>query len=231
MLASRALIRQSLRDSVWKAYRGDAVLGPDDLNIGPHSVDVSLGGKFMIQRQYRTDMGQGDKIHVRDMQIDPYKTLDCQGFEYKEFEAEKVTLQPGDFLLGFARERFDCKAPVPVEVGHGRDCGPVTTNFAFTQIYDGRSTMGRLGVMSHVTAGYGDYGFDGNFTLELANVGNAAVVLHAGMRIGQVSFHGILGSILGAPAMYAGAYQHHINRPFAPVTGRDRFVSPGDPLH
>lgn len=218
MLASRALVKSALNSGAWKAWRGDREISSHDLNIGPHSVDVSLGNVFMRQE---TKPGYGGLL-------DPRVPLDDQGVVYQRFVAEDVVLCPGDFLLGFARERFDCTKPLEIELGKGKDCGAIEANFVFTQHYDGRSTMGRLGILSHVTAGYGDYGFNGNFTLELANVGTRPVKLYAGMRIGQVSFHGILGSLFGTPTMYSGAYQRQENEPVAPVLGRERFACPGE---
>jgi dCTP deaminase len=53
---------------------------------------------------------------------------------------------------------------------------------------EGKSTLGRLGLMIHSTAGYVDPGWDGELTLELSNVATLPIVLHPGMRIGQMSF-------------------------------------------
>ena len=53
---------------------------------------------------------------------------------------------------------------------------------------EGKSTLGRLGLMIHSTAGYVDPGWDGELTLELSNVANLPIILHPGMRIGQLSF-------------------------------------------
>jgi dCTP deaminase len=53
---------------------------------------------------------------------------------------------------------------------------------------EGKSSIGRLGVLIHVTAGYIDPGFRGTITLELANLSNYPVILHAGMFIAQLSF-------------------------------------------
>jgi deoxycytidine triphosphate deaminase len=231
MLASRALIRSALGCGDWTAWRGDKKLSAHDLNIGPHSVDVSLGNVFMRQKLTRKPEVAPFAVHRHPehrTHIDPRVPLSDQGIEYDRFETDEVVLKPGDFLLGFARERFDCTKPLEIELGRGKDCGSIESNFVFTQHYDGRSTMGRLGILSHVTAGYGDYGFTGNFTLELANVGELPVILYAGMRIGQVSFHGILGSLFGTPTMYSGAYQRQENEPVAPVLGRERFACPGE---
>lgn len=51
---------------------------------------------------------------------------------------------------------------------------------------EGRSSMGRLGLAAHVTAGFIDPGFSGHITLELVNHAPRPLVLHAGMRVGQL---------------------------------------------
>ena len=53
---------------------------------------------------------------------------------------------------------------------------------------DGKSSLGRLGLVVHQTAGVVDAGFDGHITLELANVANLPITVYPGMRIAQLSF-------------------------------------------
>ncbi|HWH36692.1 MAG TPA: dCTP deaminase [Candidatus Limnocylindrales bacterium] len=53
---------------------------------------------------------------------------------------------------------------------------------------EGRSSLGRLGLLIHSTAGYVDPGWKGNLTLELSNVANLPIALYRGMSIGQISF-------------------------------------------
>jgi dCTP deaminase len=53
---------------------------------------------------------------------------------------------------------------------------------------EGKSSLGRLGLLIHSTAGYVDPGWKGNLTLELSNVANLPIALYKGMRIGQISF-------------------------------------------
>lgn len=52
----------------------------------------------------------------------------------------------------------------------------------------GRSSIGRLGIIVHATAGFIDPGFEGQITLEMTNVANIPIALYPGMRIGQISF-------------------------------------------
>ena len=60
---------------------------------------------------------------------------------------------------------------------------------------EGKSSLGRVGLLIHSTAGYVDPGWQGRLTLELSNVANLPVTLYAGMKIGQLSF-----AILSTPA-------------------------------
>ena len=100
-------------------------------------------------------------------------------------EADSLILYPGDFVLAHTVER-------------------VRIPPSLVAVVDGRSSLGRLGVMVHVTAGYIDPGFEGQITLELFNVGSLGVELFAGDRVCQIRFHK-----MSSPAKkpYAGKYQ------------------------
>lgn len=84
-------------------------------------------------------------------------------------EGDAFVLHPGQFALGTTLERV----AVPDDV-----LGKL----------EGKSSLGRLGLMIHSTAGYIDPGWDGQITLELSNVANLPILLRPGMRIGQISF-------------------------------------------
>ncbi|MEX0664006.1 MAG: dCTP deaminase [Acidimicrobiia bacterium] len=53
---------------------------------------------------------------------------------------------------------------------------------------DGKSSLARLGLLTHVTAGFVDAGWDGHLTLELSNVATLPIAIYPGMKIGQISF-------------------------------------------
>jgi len=90
--------------------------------------------------------------------------------ELIEIDADGVfMLHPGEFVLGSTLERVG----VPNDL-----VGRV----------EGKSSLGRLGLLIHSTAGFIDAGFDGHVTLELANVANLPITLYPGMKIGQISF-------------------------------------------
>jgi dCTP deaminase len=78
-------------------------------------------------------------------------------------------LHPGEFVLGSTIERV----ALPDDLV-GR--------------LEGKSSLGRIGLLIHSTAGFVDAGWDGQLTLELSNVASLPVTLYAGMKIGQISF-------------------------------------------
>jgi dCTP deaminase len=84
-------------------------------------------------------------------------------------DEEPFVLHPGEFVLGQTLERV--KLPNDV-VGR----------------LEGKSSLGRLGLLIHSTAGFVDAGFEGNLTLELSNVANLPITIYHGMPIGQISF-------------------------------------------
>ena len=82
---------------------------------------------------------------------------------------EPFILHPGEFVLGQTLEWTE----LPIDL---------------VARLEGRSSLGRLGLLIHSTAGYVDPGWKGNLTLELSNVANLPIALYFGMKIGQISF-------------------------------------------
>jgi dCTP deaminase len=78
-------------------------------------------------------------------------------------------LHPGEFVLGQTLER-------------------VTLPDDLVARLEGKSSLGRMGLLIHSTAGFVDAGFSGNLTLELSNVANLPITIYHGMPIGQLSF-------------------------------------------
>ena len=78
-------------------------------------------------------------------------------------------LHPGEFVLGSTLESVGLPADLVARI-------------------EGKSSLGRLGLLVHATAGFVDAGFDGYLTLELSNVANLPIALYPGMKIGQISF-------------------------------------------
>jgi len=83
---------------------------------------------------------------------------------------EPFILHPNEFVLGQTVEWLELSDDV-------------------IALLEGRSSLGRLGLLIHSTAGYVDPGWKGNLTLELSNVANLPIALYPHMKIGQLSFH------------------------------------------
>ena len=79
-------------------------------------------------------------------------------------------LHPGEFILGSTKE----KVTLPLDVAAK---------------LEGRSSLGRLGLIVHATAGYVDPGFCGWLTFEIANISKLPIRMYAGMRIAQIVFY------------------------------------------
>lgn len=82
---------------------------------------------------------------------------------------EPFILHPGEFVLGQTLERVRIPDDIVARL-------------------EGKSSLGRLGLLIHSTAGFVDAGFEGNLTLELSNVANLPITIYHGMLIGQLSF-------------------------------------------
>lgn len=89
----------------------------------------------------------------------------------EEFEVpggEAFVLHPGEFVLGSTLERVALPDDLVARI-------------------EGKSSLGRLGLLVHATAGFVDAGWDGHLTLEFSNVATLPIVIYPGMRIGQLA--------------------------------------------
>ena len=82
---------------------------------------------------------------------------------------EPFVIHPGEFCLGRTEEWVELPDDIVARI-------------------EGKSSLGRLGLIIHSTAGFIDAGFDGHVTLELTNIATLPITLYPGMKIGQVSF-------------------------------------------
>jgi dCTP deaminase len=101
-------------------------------------------------------------IDVREEQAELTELVEIGG-------DDPFILHPGEFVLGSTLERVGLPDDLVARL-------------------DGKSSLGRLGLLIHSTAGFVDPGWDGNLTLELSNVANLPITLYDGMKIGQISF-------------------------------------------
>ncbi|MDD5376716.1 MAG: dCTP deaminase [Candidatus Gracilibacteria bacterium] len=133
--------------------------------IGPASVDFRLGNYFKIYKR--------DRVQI----IVPGEPIPSEAIEIIEIpDGGQFVLHPGQFVLGVTIE----KIKVPYDL---------------VARCEGRSSLGRLGIIIHSTAGFIDPGFEGTITLEITNINEVPIALKPGMRIGQFAFETIHGTV------------------------------------
>ncbi len=119
------------------------------------------------------DLHLGSRFQVfrnsRYPYIDPMRQQEGLMELVEASEEEPFVLHPGEFVLGTTIERIVLPDDIVARL-------------------EGKSSLGRLGLLIHSTAGYVDPGWEGRLTLELSNVANLPIVLTPGMPIGQISF-------------------------------------------
>ncbi len=155
-----------LSDRDIKKYleEGKIVIEPlnPEIQIQPSSVDLRLGNEFKVFR------------HMEKAFIDPFSD-DVEKYTetIKIKDNEQFILHPREFVLACTLEHIELPNDLVARV-------------------EGRSSLGRLALLIHATAGYVDPGFKGQLTLELSNVGKMPIALRPGMRICQISFEKLL---------------------------------------
>ncbi len=131
----------------------------DEKQIQPSSVDLRIGNKF-----------KGFKIITKPY-IDPFDETDLESYmsEITIDEDQPFIIHPGEFTLATTLETVKLPEDIVARV-------------------EGRSSIGRLGITMHVTAGYIDPGFEGKITLEISNIGKIPVALYPNQRVCQIVF-------------------------------------------
>ena len=139
---------------------GRIVIEPlDEALIQPSSIDVRIANLFRVFRNHTRG--------VIDVKVDLTELTEL--IEIPQDGTQPFMLHPGEFVLGSTLERIAVPDDLVARI-------------------EGKSSLGRLGLLIHSTAGFIDAGFDGHVTLELANVASLPITLYPGMKIGQVSF-------------------------------------------
>lgn len=173
---------------------GDIEIDPfNPKYLNPASYDVTLGSKFAVYKAV-VHIEKDQNLHLTPAS---WRVLDSkihnQSQEF-EIDDEGIVLTPGVGYLMHINERIHTNKFVP--------------------ILDGKSSIGRLFVHVHVTAGYGDPGFNGQFTLEV--IAHHPVKLYKNMRIAQVRFHEISGEVQS----YSEKGNYVNERAFGPIPSR-----------
>lgn len=146
-------------------------------HVGPNSVDLRLGDTLKVYSFKNPDAVPNALSRVTELDMrrkNPTRDL--------HIPKKGFVLQPGQLYLGCTVER--------------------TKSDHFIPKVEGRSSVGRLGIKVHLTAGFGDIGFNGRWTLEIEVT--HPVRVYAGVRICQVYFSTPHGPITD---LYSGRYQ------------------------
>jgi dCTP deaminase len=140
-----------------------------ELKLQPSSLDVHLASTILVYARRR----------VKNAVIDLKKPVE-EYMEYEEIDPERgAVLHPREFILGVTSEWFALSNQLLANV-------------------EGKSSLGRLGLVIHATAGFIDPGFNGHITLEITNLTEQPMIIYPNMPIGQVRF-----SILTSPAEHS----------------------------
>lgn len=142
------------------------IKSPYPIKFQPASIDMHLAPTIMTFARRRIDDGS----------IDVKKPID-KYVEYEVIDPKKgAILHPREFILGVTEEWVELPAELLANV-------------------DGKSSLGRLGLVIHATAGFIDPGFSGHITLEITNLTEQPMIVYPGMPIGQIRF-----SVMSSPA-------------------------------
>src|SRR6478672_4027902 len=126
--------------------------------VQPSSIDVRLDKYFRLFDNHKYPY------------IDPAaEQPDLTRLVEVSSEEDRFVLHPGEFVLGSTLETVSLPDDLAARV-------------------EGKSSLGRLGLLTHSTAGFIDPGFTGHVTLELSNVATLPILLWPGMKIGQLCF-------------------------------------------
>lgn len=143
-----------------------SIKSPHKFFYQPSSIDLHISKNILTFARRR----------VKDFVIDVKKPVDNY-MEYEIMDTQKGTvIHPKEFILGVTTEWFSLSNELLANV-------------------DGKSSLGRLGLVIHATAGFIDPGFEGHITLEITNLTDLPIVLYANMPIAQIRF-----SLLSSPA-------------------------------
>lgn len=143
-----------------------SIKSPFDLKFQPSSLDVHIAPTILIFSRRR----------IHNAVIDLKRPVD-EYMEYEVMDPEKgAVIHPREFILGVTSEWFELGNQLLANV-------------------EGKSSLGRLGLVIHATAGFVDPGWAGHITLEITNLTEQPMIIYPNMPIGQIRF-----SMLSTPA-------------------------------
>jgi dCTP deaminase len=158
VLASDADIDEALREGILTVTPWDPQM------LQPASLDLRLDRSFWLY----APMPPTDVLFDPTPIIDPAREQPDMMYRVDVAEGRSFLLQPQQFALAATLERLTVSASIAAAL-------------------EGKSSLGRLGLLVHATAGWIDPGFDGHITLELFNAAPFPIRLYPGMKIAQLA--------------------------------------------
>lgn len=131
-------------------------------HLQPASYEMTLGSKFRI---FRPDVTEIDPMFLQEYT----QLIDIDDNEQEWYDQGYYLLMPHEFILGSSVETFTFPHDLAGEL-------------------TGKSSIGRLGLQVHATAGFFDPGFSGTATLEISNISRVPIRLQPGLAIAQMRF-------------------------------------------
>jgi dCTP deaminase len=182
---------------------GNIILDPfEEKYLNPNSVDLTLAPQFKIYdrktirvrsfselpqwiKRTRQSIRYESGFYEYELPLDPREANDTVEFVIPK---EGYVLQPGEVYLYACNERIGVKNNIRAKV-------------------EGKSSLGRLGLFVHVTAGFIDTGFTGSLVLEL--VATRPIIVYPNMKICQIEFARVEGEILESYDQKSGSKYHN----------------------
>ncbi len=174
--------------------QGNIVIEPFDRNcLGSNSYDVHLGKTLATYMHLiKCNRAVGKSTDIKPLEFHPLDAKSENQVEYFDIPEKGYVLSPGQLYLGVTQEYTETRKFVPW--------------------LDGKSSIGRLGIRIHATAGRGDIGFCNHWTLEIDVV--TPVRIYAGMPIGQLTYFEAFGKVLESYDKKASAkYRQRCDKP------------------
>lgn len=170
------------------------IKSPFPLKIQPSSIDIHIAPTILTFSRRR----------VKEAVIDLKKPVE-EYMEYEVMDPKKGTvIHPREFILGVTSEWFYLGDQILANV-------------------EGKSSLGRLGLVIHATAGFVDPGFEGHITLEITNLTEQPMIIYPNMPIGQIRYS-VLSSAAehpyGSPVLGSKQYKNPYSKNPKPIASQ-----------
>lgn len=160
----------------------------DDKYLNPASIDMTLHENIRLPRHFHLSKTAYPEIDMREVRPDHT--------EVWRIPEDGYVLEPRHFMLACTNERVVLPSDIVARV-------------------EGKSSIGRVGLAVHITAGFIDPGFEGEITLEVGNLGPWPIRLYRDMRIAQIAFQR-----MSEPAVVPYGQKGHYQGQVGPVESR-----------